>query len=557
MRGESPPKLYIIRRNALSEVEQGSVEYTAPELFPDPPVVTLIATSKTDANKVGRIAINEAANGTLAEGDYAFIFGGWEIRWSGGYYWPYRFTIAGHFHADGNGNILDGVEDINSINGISQSVPFTGTYGIGSDRRGSLTIATAQETGTYHMVLDPTGTKARFIRFDGLPSDMPVSGAGYLELQNKAAFSLSALNGDYAMGMSGTGAGSDWHRIATVGRFSVGSEGALAGGRMDKTVQAIVEPGTVSGYSANFILTGSLVAPSVNTGRGTAALCVSNAQGQALESLTFAYYVVSDDKLLLIETDDRSADFSGAVLSGEARRQHGTFSTASFKGSSIFDIAGLNRTGYGAYFEHVAVGQLVADGSSSMTGVLDDNSYPALVNQAFYGTYSVAPDGRSQFQLGVGYLNRAVAYFYGPSQAFVLDTSPGTDVLFGNIRPQAPGPFDLSSIAGTFLTITAPPTSEEAENECGLTTFDGEGGATASIDANESLNSDTMLWLQHFELNGAYTVASNGRGTLTFPSQSRTVAFWVISPTEVVGNAAMMSDGWNYADWAAVLEFVR
>lgn len=542
----------------LSEVAQGSVEYIAPELFPDPPIVTLIATSNRDPNKTVRIAITEAADGTLSEGDYAFIFSGWEIGFSEeGYYWPYRYAVAGHFHADGNGNILDGVEDINSINGISQSVPFTGTYGIGSDRRGSLTIVTAQESTTYHMVLDPSGTQAKFIRFDGLPSDGPVSGAGSLALQDKAAFSLSTLNGDYAMGISGTGAGGDWYRIAAVGRFTVGSDGVIAGGKMDRTVQALSEPGTVSGYSTNLILKGSLAVPSVNTGRGMAVLAVYNAQGQALENLNFAYYVVSGDKLLLIETDNRGGDSSGSVLSGEARRQQGTFSAESFRGPTIFDMAGLNREGYSAYFEHVAVGQLVADGSSSMTGVLDDNSYPAMVNQAFYGTYSVTPDGRSELELPVGYFSRAVAYFYGPNQAFLLDTIPGADVLFGNIRPQSAGPFDPGSIAGTFLTVTAPPTSEEAQNESGLTTFDGEGSATASIDANENLNDDTTLWLQHFELNGTYTVASNGRGTLTFPSQTRTVMFWMISPTEIVGNAAMKSDGWSYADWAALLEFTR
>lgn len=247
------------------------------------------------------------------------------------------------------------------------------------------------------------------------------------------------------------------------------------------------------------------------------------------------------------------------MLSGEARRQHGPFSAASFNGPTIFSMAGLNRDGYGAYFEHVEVGQMVSDGSASIAGVVDDNGYPhpAVTNQAFNGTYSVASDGRSELQLGAGYVTKAIAYFYGPNQAFLMESNPGSDALFGNVRPQAAGPFVPTSIAGTFLTVTAPPTSEEAVNECGVTTFDGEKGATSTINVNSNLSDDSDNWLQHFDLTGTYDVAPNGRGTLTFSSQERSIVFWIASPTELVGNAAMSSDGWYYIGWAAPLEFTR
>jgi hypothetical protein len=42
----------------------------------------------------------------------------------------------------------------------------------------------------------------------------------------------------------------------------------------------------------------------------------------------------------------------------------------------------------------------------------------------------VASDDRLELKLGAGYVDRAVAYFYGPNQAFVMETT-GTDVMFG------------------------------------------------------------------------------------------------------------------------------
>lgn len=537
----------------LHDATASSVIYTAPAAFPNPPIVTLTATSATDCNKTSQVSIAESAADTLAAGNYAFLFSGWELEFTGGY-WPFRFTAAGHFRADGKGNIVEGVEDINSIHGVSQSVSFTGSYGVCVDRRGVLNIVNAMETATYRMVLEPSGIKARFIRFEGLQGSSPVSGGGYLELQDKSAFSLSALNGGYAVGLSGAGSGHNWSRVTAAGRFTVGSDGELYQGRMDLSKQS--HSTTAPAQFSNLLLTGSMGAPSTDTGRGTVSITVQG-QDHAPESLNFVYYVVSAVQLMLVQTDPRIDESNASVLSGEARRQHGVFSTEALKGSTIFSMAGLSRDGYGAYFEDIQVGQLFADGSGSFTGISDHIGDSAPVSQAFYGSYTMDSGGRSELRLGSENTDWAVAYFYSPNRAFVMEPAAISNLRFGDIRPQAAGPFDASSIKGTFLTVTASPTSEESENECGLTTFDGEGGATASIDGNLVMDSEPGIWRDHFELTGTYDVAPNGRGTLTFPSQKRTVIFWLVSPTEMVGNAASSSDGYYYLDWAALLEFTR
>jgi hypothetical protein len=87
-----------------------------------------------------------------------------------------------------------------------------------------------------------------------------------------------------------------------------------------------------------------------------------------------------------------------------------------------------------------------------------------------------------------------------------------------------------------------------AENDCGLTTFDGVGGITSTMDVNKFAN------LRHFDLNGTYTVTPNGRGTLTFsPSSNGSAVFWLISPTELVSVGAVDPSSFT----AALLEYER
>ena len=151
--------------------------YTAPTSIPSEATVTVVATLQSDGTKSGSATVHHAASPRLNAGDYAFVFSGWEQASPT----PGRQAIVGRFHADGNGNITSGVEDINSVSGVSLSVPFTGTYTVGSDRHGTLTITTTTGTATYSMVVDTTGTKANFNRFDTPVPGSPVSGEGYLE----------------------------------------------------------------------------------------------------------------------------------------------------------------------------------------------------------------------------------------------------------------------------------------------------------------------------------------------------------------------------------------
>lgn len=497
----------------LSNIAPTAVTYTAPATAPDATLMKLAATSVSDPGKKAQITITLGEAGGMTEGDYAFVFNGWETPITNGYYVPFETMAAGRFHADAQGNVTQGVEDINCLSGVFKALPFTGNYMVGADGRGSFTFVSTQGNATYHMVLDPSRKKGKFIRFDALDPNSPIFGSGYFEMQDHTAFSLAGLAGPYAFGAFGIGP----QRLAVVGRFDTDASGTFNGGSADMTQQVHAGYDPQAGFP-NLKLTGLLGAPSASTGRGTATLSWGS-------PYTFAYYIISDQKILLVQIDTRNATTTALV--GEARRQKGPFTAESFSTPAIFSMAGANYSNYGDFYVNAAVGQMVPDASGSLTGVYDDNWGSS--EQAFTGSYTLSPNGRSELILN----RKHVAYFFSPNEAFLMQTS-GTDVLFGRIRPQIGGPFSEASLTGTYLTQTGPPATEQAENDCGLTTFDGAGGTTSNVDVNSWGN------LHHFDFNGTYAVAPNGRGTLIFSSPATgSAVFWVVSPTEIVSAGAI------------------
>jgi len=324
-----------------------------------------------------------------------------------------------------------------------------------------------------------------------------------------------------------------WTRVAGVGRFDTDAAGTLSAGTMDVTGTM---HGTIYGQvtSTNLALTGALSTPSPSTGRGTAALALSPAPTGLTGNMNFAYYVISTDKIVLVQTD------RSPLLSGEIRSQNGPFTAASFNGSSIFSMSGVHIE-FGWEGEPAAVGQIVSNGSGSVTGVIDgtidDAQAQQAVNHAFTGSYSVNSGGRATLtlQLGSGSADTAIAYFFDQNKAFLMKTT-GWATLFGDLNPQTAGSFTAASLSGTFRTYTDAPPDEDVENDCGLTTFDGAAGITSTID----LTDWNWTQLYHFDFGGTYTVAPNGRGTLTFSSPLKgSAVFWLISPTELVGIGAI------------------
>jgi hypothetical protein len=514
----------------LTNAAPTSVTYTAPAAAPVSFPVMLYAKSVADANKTASASISISLNTLLKEGDYAFYFFGTEGDWQPPYSSPaLPIVVAGRFHADGRGNITDGLEDMNLGSGVSQSVAFTGAYAIGADHRGRFTMTTAKGTSTYLMTVEPPGTKGKFMKFDALPENSPISGTGYFEMQDKAAFSLSSIAGPYAIGISSLAYGP----LAALGRFTVGTTGEFSDGRMD------------TNGPANPIVTGSLGTPSSSTGRGIATLTLTPAPPFGA-TFNFAYYVISAQKILLIQMDDRTSNVP--VLSGEMRRQDGSFSMASLNAPVIFSTSGY-YLGWWSEGPIAAIGRMNPDGSGLLSGVIDRNEVvltdnPPVLNTIFSASYFIEPDGRSTIALRDSNKENYIAYFYGQNQGFLLRQTADDLAVLGELKPQIGDGFSADDISETFLTNTIPGLSVLgyycAEKSFGLTIFDAGGTVTSTLDACGCSN------LSHFEFAGAYTVAANGRGTVAFDKPTkRALVFWIVSPTELVAISTVNPDDYS------------
>ena len=519
----------------LGNISNTSVTYTAPATIPNPATVTLTATSVADPTKSANVVITVIAAPLLAPGDYAFVFSGWEGLGGGNFG---RQVTVGHFHADANGNITGGVEDVNNHTGVSLSVSITGTYTVNPNRRGTLTIVSAQDTATYSMTVDSSGTKGNFIRLNSSSnppppcnkpythqikpaacdvvrlnnSANPVSGSGFFEQQVGLPYSQAALAGPYALYL--TAKPNDSVSMAAVGRFTGSSSGALSNGKLDMLAPTAT-------YS-QITLGGTMGAPSA-TGRGTATLTLSPAPGAFSSTMQFVYYAISANKLLWMQSDTRGATVP--LLSGEAQRQSGSFSDASLNAAAIFELAGMHST-----YQSVIVGQMTPDGAGSMTGIFDQNlESNVMLNQSFSGTYTVDSSGRATMTMLNG---NAFAYFFGPNQAYVIE-KPDTDVLYGNLKPQTAGPYNPASLS-TFRFAEAEPATAFAESDSGIMTFDGVSSFSLEQDYTFFYSDGTYVQSPQTQ-GGTYTLDTNGRGVLSMSMNGYNLVlpFWMVSPDEM------------------------
>ncbi len=494
----------------LSNITSTSATFTAPATVPNPATVPLTATSVTDSAKSASVVMTITPGPLLKPGNYAFVFNGYEIVWRQNWFMEWyatavRTAYIGHFYADANGTI-SGVQDVRGNSGVSLSQAFTGTYTVGADLQGTLTIG----SGNYLMTVDGSGTKGTFIRYDTPVPHAPTNGTGYFERQDTSEFALANLAGEHVIGVVNPAT------LAVMARFSANAAGTITNGVADA-----LDP--TASYES-LTLTGSIEAPAADTGRGIATLHLSPAPGPNPGDLSFVYYVIGDGKALLM-----TSDASGPLLTGELLKQVGAYSAASFNAPSVFQLAGSAASNTLA----AAVGLMSPDGSSAMTGVIDENHAATVtIDQAFTGTFTIAGSGRSAMALQVGGQARnAIAYFYDQNKALLMQTT-GSEMMYGRLQQQTGGPFSTASIAGTFRANSEGPVRAYSENDNGLTTL----GATGSIHVLNDFNYfDGSLnnQLGHNDWSGTYAMAANGRGT--FSVNSMPLVFWAVSPTEMVG----------------------
>jgi hypothetical protein len=420
-------------------------------------------------------------------------------------------------------------------NGASLAAPlvaqtFTGTYSIGADHRGVMTLTTAQGESSTLAFAMTAGGNAQVSEFDA-SGGTGVVASGTIEKANTAAYSTARITGNYAFGIAGY---DPFNRRVTFvgGRLTADGGGNFTNGVADINASDAAGPATFT--TANYTVSDTA------TGRGT--INVSIIFAGTPFSLSYVFYIVNSGKILVMGRDPVAV--TTPLLSGTLLQQQtplGGFSNASLSGGMVLSLTSLTVC-VSTAVPDVALGVLSADGNGNITLSYDRNCGGVVSSEALSGTYSVTSDGRAAITIGPITM---VAYLAKLDQAFFVVTNG--PAFFGLSEPQS-GSFTNKTISSTFAGVTTLPAPSAAVTFSGEFTADGVApiGTITGIEDTGGANGP----VSGSPFSATYSIASspiNGRGVMTITSGSGgSAVLYVISPTRFL--AIPLSDP-NPALW--------
>ncbi|MCL5005716.1 MAG: Ig domain-containing protein [Acidobacteria bacterium] len=480
--------------------------------------VTDSSSPPQNVSKQLSITINPGgAQSGLLNGHYAFLMSGYDSSGS-------PVAVAGSFVADGSGDIQSGVEDINSFaSGSSPSLTFSGTYTVGADSRGTITITNSQPN-TFTMAIalgtvsSGVATKGSILEFD--PNGYVMSGT--IDKQETSAFSQAALSGGYAFGFAGSD--STANRMGIVGEFTADGSGGITAGLFDANDNGIL--------TAKGAFTGAY--PAIDTSDGRTQ--VVTLAGVLPAPPHYAFYVVSAAKWLAISLDNAA---TSGLVTGELDAQSGEpFAPGALNGVCVVSTESSSSNGPSGG-SRVMLGLATFDGSGNAGFSFDVNDAGTLASLNPNGTSVVESSGR--LTLDAQGISELVGYLIKANQGFILGT--GSDVAAGFLEAQSPGSFSTSSLNGSFffgtLPFAVPPVPPPlvgltASLSIGIITFDGNGNLSGTKDSNQmgALDPDQTI-------TDKYLVSSNN-GRVTVDSNS--LILYIVSPTKIFSMSTSAKD---------------
>jgi len=481
--------------------------YTAPRVPPPGGVVTLKATLTAQPTVSATAVVTVTFSDATIQGNYAFSLSGQETN---GF-----FLRAGSFVADGQGHLSSGIEDFNEPAGVSPKVTFTGSYSIGPDGRGTLTFLDGSTPSNFRIVVT-SASKAQLMEFD-----LSATANGELVAQDTSSFTDLGLSGTYIFDVDGISAA--LNSTSIVGEFSANGSEGITGGEADindggvLTSKVAVTPAT-SSYQIGA------------DGRGTLTLALANGT-----TLKFSMYMVSAGHAKLLELDVLPVLLGDALL----QQSGAAWDNSALNSDLVFLIAGSSPLGAIA-----DAGRFTANGTGGLaggSGVLDENSAAQTITQsAVYGTasdtYSIDPFGRGTMTLNPKAGNTTVTftfvfYMISPNNAVIQETDSSI-VSDGSLLPQSGGPFSAASFGTSYgFGWSGVNGAGQEEDFVGQSTLDGAGKVKSGlIDIN---NFGSLIPAE--PMSGAYTMTSNGRGTLVVnpTTDNRNFVIYLVSPTQV------------------------
>ena len=480
--------------------------------------------SKSATLTITVITAANADNTPLLDGDYVFLFSGYNQ------YGP--VVLGGTLVANGAGG-LSGVIDSNNNNpttnttgnngpGPTEENTMTGTYTIGSDGLGSMSMTINSIVFVYDFALDGQGN-AQLIEGD---ENIPFThGTGTLRKLPTTTpnFTPASFNGSYAFQFAGID--SSGKRASYVGILQANGAEVFENGNVDTNDGGSV--GTnISGISGSYVV--------AQNGRGLATISIPNGP-----TLNFTFYMITPSDVLFMGFDDMQVT-SNPMTTGEAILQtQSSFDASSMNGSSVVTATGQNSSGNAS----VLLGLLTANGANSVSVAINGNDGGAITSTSASGSYSVSSNGRVSTS-GLG-SQLAVLYLVSPNQGFVIGQD--STASSGVVEAQSGGPFNAASFTSYFTfgpPLTGSPDSGDGTASDYVGSFISNGISSLSGKITQDIGNGTPP-NSNLSASGSYTVNANGSGSISFVSPVQlpsAFVFYLVSPTELRAISAATND---------------
>jgi hypothetical protein len=357
-------------------------------------------------------------------------------------------------------------------------------------------------------------------------------GGGSIATPAKAGFTNANLNGTYSFSVTGSNAGGFF---AFAGTLQANGSGTITGGTID-----VNSPGTLATPS-NTSLSGTYNV--LSDGRTIVNLTTS------LGNFTLVAVLLSNSNGLVIRFDNN------ATASGSLDLQNsGAFSTAALAGSFAFNLSGINAGGN----PDSTAGAFTFDSAGTVTtGVQDLNDNGAvLANTAISsGTVSSPTSGRGLITLNTS--NGALDFAF-----YVIDANHirliSTDVApaFSGDAFRQPSSLSVASAfpAGSFAFTLAGAAAGSPFVAGGILNADGNGNITSGSTEDNNM-AGTLT--QNIAVNGTYTMANTGRGTLLLNGTNQSFAIYptmtgglqmLVLNTAIASGTALQQSGMPFAN---------
>lgn len=408
--------------------------------------LTIEAFATADHSSNAVTALTVTAFGSSLKGNYVFATRGEDANGI--------FQLAGVVALDGNGNVTSGEQTHNDPLISSFDAITGGSYYVGPDGRGTLTLITADsnigQQGTENLALVVlSNSKALIATLDdpNLTQSFEVS-EGTLDLQT----STTAPTSGYAFTMNGVDISTS--PMAMGGVMNIDSPNNISG------TGSVADQDDATNVTENSTLTGALTAPDKY------GMLKFNLTTGFAPTLQFTGYIVDSAHIKLIESDNAGAGTGFGTTAGVAIGQGtatGTFlNNSSFAGNYVFDISGEDPSGIpgslGSY------GQFGADSAGNLNNGYSDESltvFLVAISDSFTGTYTLDPSGDGRIDSNITFSTNGagpelIFYLTGNGNPpLILDAEDnGNSLAFGSIgtgaaHPQAVPPFSFNGKYGT------------------------------------------------------------------------------------------------------------